>query len=351
MFYVQKLNKLLQPKKKYSIRILDLFAGCGGLALGFEAFGFETFGYEMNTDAAKTYENNLGSPCEIIQLSTNYKFPKADILIGGPPCQPFSVGGKQKGSKDYRNGFPIFINAIKQTQPKVFILENVRGLLYSNKWYFESLIKKFEGLGYLVEYTLINSVNYKVPQKRERLIIVGHRSKFKFPSPFLNRTVVTEAIGDLMYKASGKSRFLTSAMDEYIARYEKASNCITPRDLHPDKPSRTLTCKNLGGATGDMLRIVLKDGRRRRLTVREAARLQTFPDWFKFEGNEFSQLNQIGNAVPPLLAYFLAKEVYETYLQKQKSMKYIFERNLQKRISLPYLDLAQRKKNKILISA
>jgi len=95
-------------------------------------------------------------------------------------------------------------------------------------------------------------------------------------------------------------------MDAYVAKYEKASNCITPRDLHLDRPSRTVTCRNLAGATGDMHRLVLDDGRRRRLTVREAARLQSFPDWFEFIGSETSTFNQVGNAVPPMLAYAIA---------------------------------------------
>ncbi|MGB3403559.1 MAG: DNA cytosine methyltransferase [Microcoleaceae cyanobacterium] len=107
-------------------------------------------------------------------------------------------------------------------------------------------------------------------------------------------------------------------MDQYIKKYEKASKCIRPRDLHLDRPSRTVTCRNLSGATGDMLRIRLPDGRRRRLTVKEGARLQSFPDWFQFQGSEDSQFNQIGNAVPPLLAKALASSV-KHYLENYSS--------------------------------
>lgn len=103
-------------------------------------------------------------------------------------------------------------------------------------------------------------------------------------------------------------------MDEYVAKYEKASYCKRPRDLHLDEPARTLTCRNLAGATGDMHRIKLPDGRRRRLFLREAARLQSFPDWFEFVGTETSCFNQVGNAVPPLLAFHLAGTV-RAYLQ------------------------------------
>ena len=120
---------------------------------------------------------------------------------------------------------------------------------------------------------------------------------------------VGEALENLAFQIPDAAKFLTPSMDTYIAKYEKASKCINPRDLYLDRPARTLTCRNLAGATGDMHRIKLPDGRRRRLTVREAARLQSFPDWFNFIGSETSAFNQIGNAVAPLFALELAKEV------------------------------------------
>ena len=112
MEYNDWLGKLLKPQNDLHIKVLDLFAGCGGLALGFEAIGFKTYGYEMNSAAARSYEKNLNSVCENIKLSKDFSFPDADIVIGGPPCQPFSVGGYQLGIEDARDGFPIFIEAV-----------------------------------------------------------------------------------------------------------------------------------------------------------------------------------------------------------------------------------------------
>ena len=115
-----------------------------------------------------------------------------------------------------------------------------------------------------------------------------------------------------------ESKFLTTAQDIYIANYERASKCINPRDLYADRPARTLTCRNLSAATGDMQRVKLPNGKRRRLLIREAARLQSFPDSFKFAGAETSQFYQIGNAVPPLLAYKIANAVKDCYNNKTK---------------------------------
>jgi DNA (cytosine-5)-methyltransferase 1 len=135
MDYVEKINTVLQPKidQELNKTAIDLFAGCGGLSLGFEAVGFKTIGYEKLQDAAETYQNNLLGKCFNQELDINTEFPKADLIIGGPPCQPFSVGGKQLGLKDARDGFPIFIAAVEQVQPEVFLFENVRGLLYKNQ--------------------------------------------------------------------------------------------------------------------------------------------------------------------------------------------------------------------------
>lgn len=317
--YVKETNQILVPCITEQPKVLDLFAGCGGLSLGFEAAGFETIGYECVEAAVETYNLNLKGKCYVTTLEVGFQYPEAEIIIGGPPCQPFSVRGNQRGMQDARDGFPIFIDAVKRVQPKLFMFENVRNLMHSHKWYLDLILAELRKLGYLVEMKCMNAVDYGVPQNRERLIVVGHKSRFRFPLKEHRKVTVGEAIGDTMYTAPEGSRFLTAAQDEYIAKYEKASCCIHPRDLYPDRPARTITCRNLAGATSDMQRVRLPDGRRRRIFHREAARLQSFPDWFKFAGNETQQFNQIGNAVPPLLAYKLALSMKETYYMAERS--------------------------------
>jgi DNA (cytosine-5)-methyltransferase 1 len=321
--YLELIQQELQlPKhKKAAPFVVNLFAGCGGLSLGFEAVGFRTIGYEMLADACASYQNNLKGYCHHVTLKQEFEWvEKPEIIIGGPPCQPFSVGGHQQGLKDSRDGFPIFLSAVKYGRPQIALFENVRGMLYRNKEYFEEILTALRNLGYIVEWEVLTASDYGVPQRRQRLFCVAHKGGWNWPEKTYLHSPYTagEALEELVYMIPNNARFLTSSMDEYIERYEKASKCVRPRDLHLDQPARTVTCRNLSGATGDMLRIRLPDGRRRRLTVQEGARLQSFPDWFKFQGSEESQFNQIGNAVPPILAKALASSV-KNYLENHNS--------------------------------
>ena len=292
--------------------VLDLFAGCGGLALGFEIQGFHSIGFEMKRYAVDTYTQNLSGDCHETVLKMGMPEGKADIIIGGPPCQPFSQIGYQRGTRDRRDGFPIFLDAVNRIRPTIAVIENVRGLLYRNKDYLRSVARELERFGYTVDARILKAVHYGVPQKRERVVIVASVVGWQWPEPVVADPItVGDALGFLAVQEGPESKYLTPSMCKYIAEYEKRSHCVTPRDLHLDKPARTVTCRNLGGATSDMLRLRLPNGKRRRLTVREGARLQSFPDWFEFHGTEYEKYEQIGNAVPPLLGLALARKVWE----------------------------------------
>jgi len=337
MSYADKINHVLKPTTSGSPLVVDLFAGCGGLSLGFEAQGFETHGFEMDRDSCATYSKNLRGKCTQILLNPETELPRAPVLIGGPPCQPFSVGGKQRGLKDSRDGFPIFISAVKILRPEIWLFENVRGLLDRNKGYLDEVTQALQSLGYVIAVKLLNAVDFGVPQNRDRLIVVGHQGNFSFPQLLERKISAGEGLGELAFQTPPESKFLTPSMDNYVAKYEKASFCKRPRDLHLAQPARTLTCRNLAGATGDMQRIKLPDGRRRRLLLREAARLQSFPDWFEFVGTETSCFNQVGNAVPPLFAFHLAG-VVRNYLQSSKrlSASGVINNCLPVQLSLPF---------------
>lgn len=338
MGYLDIINQLVPSISRKEV-VLDLFAGTGGLALGFEAAGFKTIGMEFDKNCVATYNKNLHGENIFTTITTETIFPKVDIIVGGPPCQPFSVGGNQKGNDDKRNGFPAFVEAVRQVRPKVFMFENVRGMTYKNRQYLDSILEELESLGYAISAGVLRADDYGVPQKRQRFVALGTRleTPIGFPPPKSpHRHTAGDAIGDLYSQFDDSSRFLTSSQDAYIAKYEKASKCVRPRDIYLDEPVRTVTCRNLAGATGDMLRVKLVDGRRRRVTVKEAARLQSFPDWFTFEGTESSAFNQIGNAVPPLLAFAIANHII-SYLDNQQTHTYIhgnYMRDKQERLAL-----------------
>jgi DNA (cytosine-5)-methyltransferase 1 len=310
--FVGPLNVLLRRAPANGLRVVDLFSGAGGLSLGFWASGFDVYGIDSDSVAVHTYVGNLGAG-EHGSLTADSLIPDADVVLAGPPCQPWSRAGTRLGARDQREGLNITAGVIERAKPKAFVIENVpelgRGL---GRLHLDAFIDRLSGGGYRVVERELNAAEHGVPQSRRRVFIVGlKKGMFEFPEKMTFKVPVRRAIGRLTSRNLPEARWLTPNMEEYIAKYERASKCRFPRDLHFDRPARTLTVRNLVGATGDMLRIKVDDTRRRRLTVREAARLQSFPDWFHFSGSESKQLEQIGNAVPPLMAYRVAGALFD----------------------------------------
>ena len=266
----------------------------------------------MDASAVETYNRNLDGKCHESYLTEGMPEDRqdVDVIIGGPPCQPFSQFGYQRGREDSRDGLPVFVDALRRMRPKIAIMENVRGILYRNKGYLRAAVRDMEHLGYTVYAEVLKAVEYGVPQKRERVFIVASTVGWEWPARTVHAPVTAgAALGAMAFAENADSKYLTPSMDEYIAKYEEKSHCVTPRDLHLDQPARTVTCRNLGAATSDMHRLKTPSGKRRMLTVREGARLQSFPDWFEFFGTEYERCQQIGNAVPPLMGLALARQV------------------------------------------
>lgn len=323
---------------------VDLFSGAGGLSLGFEMAGFNNvFSVEYDKKIAESYKKNFPThnllvkdiqeitDDEIITLQHNQE---VDVVIGGPPCQGFSLAGRIGRSfvEDKRNYlFKEFVRVVKIIDPPMFVMENVARILSHNKGEtIKELTNEFKKIGYNVQYKVLQAADYGVPQKRQRIFIVGTKNKeFNFPTPIGTTITVKEAIGTLPPLKNGERSEIPNhfSMNHSSQMLKKMSyigdggnrNQI-PEDLRPktgdirkyirydsQKPSVTVT--------GDMRKIFHYE-QNRALTPRELARLQSFPDSFIFEGNSISIQQQIGNAVPPLLGYAVAKQVKESLERK-----------------------------------
>lgn len=326
----------IKPARTYNS--IELFAGAGGLALGLHEAGFnQILLNEFNHDACETLRKNFkGSNVvegDVHELDFKPYYGKIDFLSGGFPCQAFSYAGNQKGFEDARGTlFFELARAIKETMPKVFLAENVKGLLSHDKGKtFYTISKVIDELGYyLVPPRVLKAVMYKVPQKRERIFLVGIRKdlkdkvKFHWPSPYhkiltlrdtfykgeLYDCDVPESIGQKYPKRKaeilskvpmgGNWRDLPEDLQkEYMkgSFYLDGGKTGMARRLSLAEPSLTLTCAPAQKQTERCHPIETRP-----LTVREYARIQTFPDTWEFSGSESSQYKQIGNAVPVNLA-------------------------------------------------
>ena len=308
-----------------------MFCGCGGMDLGILG-GFEYLGkrytklpfeiaYALDNDeyCTKIYNENFKHKCIVQDIKTLdiASLPDFDVLIGGFPCQSFSISAQNPprlGYKDER-GMLFFemVKILRERQPRFFIAENVKGLLSANKGKaFPMIIEEFENAGYKVVHRLLNAEEYGVPQRRQRVVIVGFRdeedyNRFSYPTPIDSRKTLGDVI-DLAADNDDKWFFSQKAVDGMMAVREKMNK---GRIQNLDEPCNTISSHlaNVSVNSTDPVRFV--NGRYRRFTPRECARIQSFPDDFVLDSvSEARQYKAIGNAVPPVMMWYVAKQLF-----------------------------------------
>jgi DNA (cytosine-5)-methyltransferase 1 len=334
------------------LRVIELFAGAGGLALGLEKAGLETIGLvEIDKNACKTLKTNRPKwnifNEDIITLSEknledlfSINRGELEVLSGGFPCQSFSYAGERRGLNDARGTmFYYYAIFLKKLYPKVFIAENVKGLVNHDKGRTLSvMLDVFREIGYTVQFKVLNSWDYNVAQKRERIFIIGVRDdlndkiKFTFPDKVKEKPVLKDVLKDIPSSPGKKyNDYKKTIMDmvppggcwvdlpkEVAIEYMKGSYYLgggkrgMARRLSFEEPSLTLT------TSPDMKQTErCHPSETRPLTTREYARIQSFPDNWKFEGSINAVYKQIGNAVPVNLAFKVGESVIKAFERKK----------------------------------
>jgi DNA (cytosine-5)-methyltransferase 1 len=331
-------------------RAIDLFAGAGGLTLGLIYSGWDVIAaVEFDNWAAQTHKYNFPDTSILSDVrDVDFRvFRGIDLVAGGPPCQPFSVAGKQLASADPRDMVPQFIRAVSEASPKSFLMENVPGLLSQrNRSYTRHIINQFEELGYKVYIKKLNAAHYGVPQNRERVFFVGlHKDikdiPFVFPaqthglSKGLPFVTAGQALQDVPDCPPNKA-VVTYAKNPILRPSPWAGMLVNGqgRPINLKQPSQTIPATAGGNRThiidpegvlvayhrylmqGGTPRSGLVEGVRR-LNVRESARLQSFPDNFTFLGPISKQYMQIGNAIPPLLAQSVGSAIFRSLYEPE----------------------------------
>lgn len=327
-------------KKDYAT--VSLFSGCGGLDVGvlggFSLFAGENkkvfsknpfkivWANDIDKDSTETYQQNIGNHivCKDIQEIDIKEIPNCDILIGGFPCQDFSIAGKQKGFESKRGLlYKEMAKILKDKKPIAFIAENVKNIINpklidteKNQPVIKTIVDDFSKAGYKVKYRLLRAPEYGIPQSRERVFIVGIRndiqSEFYFPKPFHPAMTSKQAIDDLWGQENNDRIFNHNQIS--LAKFRPYSKVGSQGNemIPADGPSHTMRAEHHMNIQAHYRTLNPKGDINdrsywRRLTVREAARLQTFPDKFKFSGMKSSSYKQVGNAVPPMLGWYVAR--------------------------------------------
>ena len=353
------------------LNVIDLFCGCGGFSKGFAEAGYNVrFGIDMWKDATVTYQHNFPNATvlneDITKINgqdilnmTNMKPDDVDVIIGGPPCQGFSVSGKRMIDDERNKLYKSYVQIVSELKPKVFVMENVPGLVRLFKGQVaEQVIEDFSSIGYEVQMQILSADNYGVPQQRKRVFFVGVRNDlvkqgmiYSYPKAFMGNGTdkrawtSKDAISDLdfvpddkvlgedipyqiepqndyqKFMREGSSSVLNHTVTLHNAKTKEIIAMVPDGGNYKDLPEELQSTRKVHIAwtrmdsskpcftidTGHNHHFHYKENRVP--TVRESARIQSFPDTFKFIGIKTSQLKQVGNAVPPLLAKAVGESV------------------------------------------
>ena len=356
---------------KKPLNVIDLFCGCGGFSKGFAEAGYNVrFGIDMWKDATITYQHNFPNAAvlneditkitgkDILELA-NMSTDEVDVIIGGPPCQGFSVSGKRMIDDERNKLYKSYVQIVSELKPKVFVMENVPGLIRLFKGQVgEQVIEDFSSIGYTVQKKILSADNYGVPQQRKRVFFVGVRNdlvekgmEYSYPSAITGAGTDTpawttkDAISDLDFVPDDRVMgedipYQIEPQNAYQQFMREGSRSVLNHSvtLHSDRTKEIIAMVPDGGNYKDLpeeLRSTRKvhiawtrmDSNRpcftidtghnhhfhykenRVPTVRESARIQSFPDAFEFIGIKTSQLKQVGNAVPPLFAKAVGESI------------------------------------------
>ena len=309
-----------------------MFCGCGGTDVGllgdFEFLGNHyasndleiVYANDIDDNACNIFKENFGIEPDNrdIREVTSDEIPEFDILTGGFPCQSFSIiaqNPKRLGVKDERGKlFFEMCRILREKQPKCFIAENVKGILTANKKSaFPLIIKEFEESGYDVSYSILNSANYGVPQKRERVIIVGFRKdlgiKFEFPDVIVSDEEAFTPLSKVIENEVDEKYFFSQRAVDGMMRKRASMNKGRAQDI--TKPCNTVGAHLAKVSLNSTDPVLLVNERYRRFTPREVARIQSFPENFELVGSEAAQYRALGNAIPPVMFWYVAKTVRE----------------------------------------
>lgn len=318
--------------------VVDLFCGAGGMSCGFKKAGFNVLlGVDISASSIDTFKKNhpkSKTTCtdlrhlEISNIKKQINYKKIDVIVGGPPCQGFSMAGRRIPNDPRNSLFREYLRIVEGLKPKIFIMENVRGLLSmtdgKGRKVINIILNEFKKINYKTEYYSINTADYGIPQKRQRIFIIGTRkgAQFTFPEKSHCENGLPEK-GKRLKKWAGlrgilvdrkkvdKSYFYSKKLIKGFKRRERLNKIKNVgygwQFINPDKPAHTISARYWKDGAEALIKYNKKCIRM--LTPEECALIQSFPKTFKFNGSKRDIYTQIGNAVPPKIANIIAESI------------------------------------------